>query len=86
MPVNLAFVAADDLLQQGQKLLVQEKVREECYHDVHNMTVVECLSSATLQVDPTIIGGIVIDIGDKHIDLSIASRIKKIQQMVLQNV
>lgn len=38
------------------------------------------------QVDPSIIGGIVIDIGDKHIDLSISSRIKKIQQLVLQNV
>ena len=50
------------------------------------MTVVKCLSSTAVQVDPSIIGGIVIDIGDKHIDLSIASRIKKIQQMVLQNV
>lgn len=38
------------------------------------------------QVDPSLIGGVVIDIGDKHIDLSIASRIKKIQQLVLQNV
>ena len=39
-----------------------------------------------MKVDPSIIGGIVIDIGDKHIDMSISSRIKKIQQMVLQNV
>jgi len=37
-------------------------------------------------VDPAIIGGFVVDIGDKHMDLSIASRIKKVQQMVLQNV
>ena len=86
MPDKLALVAADDLLQQGQKLLVQEKVREECYHDRGCLIVVKCLSSADLQVDPSIIGGIVIDIGDKHIDLSIATRIKKIQQMVLQNV
>jgi F-type H+-transporting ATPase subunit O len=38
------------------------------------------------KVDPAIIGGFVVDIGDKHMDLSIASRIKKVQQMVLQNV
>lgn len=36
-----------------------------------------------VQVDPSIIGGVVIDIGDKHMDLSISSRIKRIQQMVL---
>lgn len=33
-------------------------------------------------VDPTIIGGVVIDIGDKHVDLSILSRVKKLQQIV----
>eukprot|EP00887_Chlorella_sp_A99_P007707 scaffold20.g7707.t1 len=33
------------------------------------------------KVDPTIIGGVVIDIGDKHVDLSILSRVKKLQQI-----
>lgn len=36
------------------------------------------------KVDPTIIGGIILDVGDKHIDLSILSRVKKVQQMILE--
>ena len=32
------------------------------------------------QVEPAIIGGIVIDVGEKHIDLSILTRVKKIEQ------
>ena len=39
----------------------------------------------TVQVDPTIVGGLVIDIGDKHIDLSINTRIKKMEQLLMQN-
>lgn len=33
-------------------------------------------------VDPSIIGGVVVDIGDKHIDLSIASRVKQVEQLI----
>ncbi len=36
------------------------------------------------RIDPTIIGGFVIDIGDKHIDMSISSRVKKVQQLILE--
>jgi len=39
-----------------------------------------------VQVDPRIMGGMVVDIGDKHIDMSISSRVKKIQQLVMQTV
>lgn len=39
-----------------------------------------------MQVDPHIMGGMVVDIGDKHIDMSISSRVKKIQQLVMQTV
>lgn len=39
-----------------------------------------------MQVDPTIMGGMVVDIGDKHIDMSISARVKKIQQLVMQTV
>lgn len=38
-----------------------------------------------LQVEPAIIGGIIIDVGDKHIDLSIMSRVKKIEQLVRES-
>ena len=34
------------------------------------------------KVDPSIIGGVVIDIGDKHVDMSILSRVRKLQQIV----
>lgn len=34
------------------------------------------------RTDPAIIGGLVVDIGDKHIDLSIASRVKQVQQLL----
>ena len=36
--------------------------------------------SSAAQVEPAIIGGIVIDVGEKHIDLSILTRVKKIEQ------
>ena len=36
------------------------------------------------RLDPTIIGGFIIDIGDKHIDMSISSRVKKVQQLILE--
>lgn len=38
------------------------------------------------QVNPSIIGGVIIDIGDKHIDLSILSRIQKLQQILRDTV
>ena len=42
--------------------------------------------AAATQVDPSIMGGVVVDIGDKHIDMSIASRVKTIQQLVMQTL
>ncbi|KAK9800887.1 hypothetical protein WJX73_006159 [Symbiochloris irregularis] len=38
------------------------------------------------KVDPAIIGGVIIDVGDKHIDLSIQSRVKRIQQLIIETV
>lgn len=37
------------------------------------------------QVDRSIIGGIVIDILDKHIDLSIDTRIKQMEKVLAEN-
>ena len=34
------------------------------------------------KVDPSIISGIVVDIGDKHVDMSVLSRVRKLQQIV----
>ena len=36
------------------------------------------LVSSILQTDPTLIGGMVVDIGEYHIDMSIASKVKKL--------
>lgn len=35
-------------------------------------------------VDPAILGGLVIDLDDKHIDLSIATRVRKLQKLILE--
>jgi F-type H+-transporting ATPase subunit O len=34
------------------------------------------------QVDPAIIGGVILSMGDKYVDLSILARVKKLQQIV----
>ena len=34
------------------------------------------------KVDPSIISGIIIDVGDKHVDLSVQTRMKKLQQIM----
>lgn len=39
-----------------------------------------------MQVDPAIMGGMVVDIGDKHIDMSISARVKKVQQLIMQTM
>ena len=38
----------------------------------------------TTKVDPTIIGGMVVSIGDKYIDMSIASKVKKYTEILQQ--
>ncbi len=35
-----------------------------------------------LQVKPSLIGGLVVDFGDKSIDLSVASRVNKINNLL----
>ncbi len=34
------------------------------------------------KVDPSIISGIVIDMGGKHVDMSVQTRVKKLQQII----
>ena len=34
------------------------------------------------RIDPSIIGGVVVDIGDKHVDFSILSRVRKLQNII----
>lgn len=39
----------------------------------------------TQKVDPSLIGGFIVDIGDKHMDMSIISRVKKVQQLIMDS-
>nr|CAD7439921.1 unnamed protein product [Timema bartmani] len=40
----------------------------------------------TAKVDPAILGGMIISIGDKYVDMSIASKIKKYSELIAQSV
>ncbi len=48
----------------------------------HYFCAVACLAShhvcAFVQVDATILGGLIVEIGDKYIDMSISTRVRKI--------
>lgn len=37
------------------------------------------------KVEPAIIGGLIIDIGEKHLDMSILTRVKKVEQMLRES-
>eukprot|EP00003_Mantamonas_plastica_P026668 TRINITY_DN5531_c0_g1_i4.p4 TRINITY_DN5531_c0_g1~~TRINITY_DN5531_c0_g1_i4.p4 ORF type:complete len:123 (+),score=49.70 TRINITY_DN5531_c0_g1_i4:497-865(+) len=38
------------------------------------------------KVDPTVLGGMLVDIGDQQIDLTIASRIKKMERALMESL
>lgn len=38
------------------------------------------------KVDPSLIGGFIVDIGDKHMDMSTIARVKKVQQLIMEAV
>lgn len=42
--------------------------------------------SCPAQVEPEIVGGIIVQMADKYIDLSIRTRVKKIEQLILEAV
>ena len=39
-----------------------------------------------LQVDPSIIGGMILEVGDKRVDLSIRTKVRKVQQIITETV
>ena len=80
-----AKAALEKLLEKGQLLNLKAEVRER-------RRVRGCVEPPFLifsdiaQVNPEIIGGLVFDIGDKHLDLSLNTRIRKVEQMLSQSV
>ncbi len=61
-------------------ILIQSKVA--AYWCFHLQSYIFCL----FQVDPTLIGGMVVDIGDKYVDMSMATKIKTYTNAVKQAV
>lgn len=49
----------------------------------HGEMIVRLSSS---QVNPGIIGGLVVDIGDRHVDLSLNNQIRKMEALLLESV
>lgn len=41
--------------------------------------------SLLLQVDPSIIGGMILEVGDKRVDLSIRTKVRKVQQIITES-
>ena len=44
------------------------------------------LSASIFQVDPSLIGGMVVSIGDKYVDMSMATKIKNYTNLIKQAV
>merc|ERR1712188_290435 len=42
--------------------------------------------SMNVQVKPEILGGLIVDVGDKHVNMSILSRIQQLQQLISQPI
>ncbi|VDM81807.1 unnamed protein product [Strongylus vulgaris] len=42
--------------------------------------------NVTYNVKPSILGGLIVNIGDKYVDLSIASRVKKLKEVLVASV
>ncbi len=48
----------------------------------HHATDCNC----NMQVDPTILGGMIVDVGDRHMDLSVLARLKQIQAAMVESM
>ena len=44
------------------------------------------LSPSVFQVDPSLIGGMVVSIGDKYVDMSMATKIKNYTNLIKQAI
>ena len=65
---------------QGKKLKVMNKVRPTPF--AHHGPFEHYLTYGCSQVNPDIIGGLVVEIGDRTIDLSVSARIAKMNKLL----
>lgn len=61
---------------QGKKLKVISKVSHRWFGGQHVLWLIE------MQVNPDIMGGLVVEIGDRTIDLSVSARIAKMNKLL----
>lgn len=68
-------VSKSEYVGQGKKLKVTNKVR---YTPPHQ----EAKKINTFQVDPDVLGGLIVEIGDRTIDLSVSAKIAKMNKLL----
>lgn len=83
-------IAADQKGQVKAKVTTAQKLTSQEIDEVQNglKKLLKPGQSLILEqtVDPSIIGGAVIDIGDRHVDMSILSRVRKLQNIIRETV
>jgi F-type H+-transporting ATPase subunit O len=70
-------VSKSSYVGQGKKLRVTNKVHSTCRQSAFVLAPAERL---LIQIDPEIIGGLIVAVSDRTIDLSICARIAKINK------
>jgi len=73
-----AIITTAEKLQKDQ-LATFKKGLEKTLQKGHQLILEE-------RVEPAIIGGLIIDVGEKHVDMSILTRVKKIEQVLRESV
>ncbi|KAG6865842.1 hypothetical protein C0991_011174 [Blastosporella zonata] len=69
--------------QAGQQAKVLKITNKACFHLTRFRTL---LTAFLIQVNPSVLGGIIVDFGDKTIDLSVQSRVTKLNGALQQSV
>lgn len=75
-------VSKSAYISQGQKLKVTNSVRHQLDLDMPPMP----LTTNLTQVNPDIVGGLVVEIGDRTIDLSVSARIAKMNKLLTDSL
>lgn len=79
-----AAVSKSQYVGAGKKLKVIPKVSSK---DTFNMPMVDYRANLMrLQVDPSIRGGLVVEIGDRTIDLSVSSRMARMNKLLTETL
>ncbi|KAI6198197.1 hypothetical protein M3Y94_01316500 [Aphelenchoides besseyi] len=90
--LNEVLVNFEDILRSNRGDLTVEVVSADALNDATKRSISDALGkssksvSITYQVRPEIMGGLIVQIGDRRLDLSIASRVKKLNETIKEAV